>query len=49
MSKPLQEFHEFTRDECAEAFNVAPVPGGTITIPHLRGVVTTLDEVEALA
>lgn len=38
-----------TRDEFFEAFNVALVVGGSITIPHLRRAVDTLDEVERLA
>src|SRR5687768_4107939 len=38
-----------TREECYEAFNVALVVGGSITIPHLRRAVATLDEVEAQA
>ncbi|MGE5243254.1 MAG: carboxymuconolactone decarboxylase family protein [Betaproteobacteria bacterium] len=37
-----------TREEFLEAFNVALVVGGSITIPHLRRAVATLDEVEAL-
>ena len=37
-----------TRDEFFETFNVALVVGGSITIPHLRRAVATLDEVEAL-
>jgi len=35
-----------TRDEFLEAFNVALVVGGSITIPHLRRAVATLDEIE---
>ena len=38
-----------TREEFFEAFNVALVVGGSITIPHLRRAVASLDEVEALA
>ena len=38
-----------TRPEFLEAFNVALVVGGSITIPHLRRAVATLDEVEGLA
>ena len=38
-----------TRDEFFEAFNVALVVGGSITIPHLRRAVATLDDVEAMA
>jgi AhpD family alkylhydroperoxidase len=37
-----------TRDEFLEAFNVALVVGGSITIPHLRRAVATLDEIEGL-
>jgi AhpD family alkylhydroperoxidase len=37
-----------TREEFLEAFNVALVVGGSITIPHLRRAVATLDEVEGL-
>jgi AhpD family alkylhydroperoxidase len=37
-----------TRPEFLEAFNVALVVGGSITIPHLRRAVATLDEVEGL-
>lgn len=37
-----------TRPEFLEAFNVALVVGGSITIPHMRRAVATLDEVEAL-
>ena len=36
------------RDEFFEAFNVALVVGGSITIPHLRRAVDMLDEVEKL-
>jgi AhpD family alkylhydroperoxidase len=38
-----------TRPELLEAFNVALVVGGSITIPHLRRAVATLDEVEGLS
>ena len=37
-----------TREEMLEAFNVALVVGGSITIPHLRRAVATLDEVDAI-
>lgn len=37
-----------TREELVEAFNVALVVGGSITIPHLRRAVATLDEIEAM-
>lgn len=37
-----------TRDEFFEAFNVALVVGGSITIPHLRRAVATLDEAEQM-
>jgi hypothetical protein len=37
-----------TRPEFLEALNVALVVGGSITIPHLRRAVATLDEVEGL-
>lgn len=37
-----------TRDEFFESFNVALVVGGSITIPHLRRAVATLDEIEGL-
>lgn len=36
-----------TREEFFEAFTVALVVGGSITIPHLRRAVATLDELEA--
>lgn len=36
-----------TRPELLDAFNVALVVGGSITIPHLRRAMQTLDEVEA--
>lgn len=35
-----------SRAELLEAFNVALVVGGSITIPHLRRAVATLDEIE---
>jgi AhpD family alkylhydroperoxidase len=35
-----------TRPEFLEAFNVGLVVGGSITIPHLRRAVATLDELE---
>ena len=35
-----------TREEFLEAFNVGLVVGGSITIPHLRRAVATLDELE---
>jgi AhpD family alkylhydroperoxidase len=38
-----------SRAEFLEAFNVALVVGGSITIPHLRRAVATLDEVEAMS
>lgn len=38
-----------TREEMLETFNVALVVGGSITIPHLRRAVATLDEVEAMS
>jgi AhpD family alkylhydroperoxidase len=38
-----------SRPEFLDAFNVALVVGGSITIPHLRRAVATLDEVEGLA
>lgn len=37
-----------TREEFFEAFNIALVVGGSITIPHLRRAVATLDEVEQM-
>ena len=37
-----------TREECYEAFNVALVVGGSITIPHLRRAAEMLDEVEKM-
>ncbi len=37
-----------TRAEFLEALNVGLVVGGSITIPHLRRAVATLDEIEAL-
>ena len=44
--RPLPE-EGVTRDEFFEAFNVALVVGGSITIPHLRRAVATLDGLEA--
>jgi AhpD family alkylhydroperoxidase len=38
-----------TPAELLDAFNVALVVGGSITIPHLRRAVATLDEVDGLA
>jgi AhpD family alkylhydroperoxidase len=38
-----------TRPEFLEAFNVALVVGGSITIPHLRRAVAALDEIEGLS
>jgi AhpD family alkylhydroperoxidase len=35
-----------TREEMFEAFNVALVVGGSITIPHIRRAVATLDELD---
>jgi AhpD family alkylhydroperoxidase len=37
-----------TREEFFETFNVALVVGGSITIPHLRRAVATLDDVEQM-
>ena len=37
-----------SRPEFLESFNVALVVGGSITIPHLRRAVATLDELEGL-
>jgi len=37
-----------TRPEFLESFNVALVVGGSITIPHLRRAMATLDELEDL-
>lgn len=37
-----------TRPEFLEAFNVGLVVGGSITIPHLRRAVATLDEIEGV-
>jgi AhpD family alkylhydroperoxidase len=37
-----------TRAELFEAFSVALVVGGSITIPHLRRAVAALDEIEGL-
>ncbi len=38
-----------TRDEFLEALNVGLVVGGSITIPHLRRAVATLDELDEQA
>jgi AhpD family alkylhydroperoxidase len=38
-----------TRPEFLDAFNVALVVGGSITIPHLRRAVATLDDVEGMS
>ena len=38
-----------TRAEFLDAFNIGLVVGGSITIPHLRRAVATLDEVEGIA
>ena len=38
-----------TRPEFLEAFNIGLVVGGSITIPHLRRAVATLDEIEDAA
>lgn len=38
-----------TRPEFLEAFNVGLVVGGSITIPHLRRAIATLDEIEGAA
>lgn len=38
-----------TEPEFLEAFNIALVVGGSITIPHLRRAVATMDDVFALA
>ena len=38
-----------SRPEFLEAFNVALVVGGSITIPHLRRAVATLDDVETMS
>jgi len=38
-----------TRPEFLEAFNIGLVVGGSITIPHLRRAVATLDEIEGAA
>jgi AhpD family alkylhydroperoxidase len=35
-----------TRPEFLDAFNVGLVVGGSITIPHLRRAIATLDEIE---
>jgi hypothetical protein len=45
MSERLQEFREFREKMTV---NVALVVGGSITIPHLRRAVATLDDVEQL-
>lgn len=37
-----------TREEFFDAFNVALVVGGSITIPHLRRAVDMLDQVETM-
>ena len=37
-----------TRPEFFDAFNIALVVGGSITIPRLRRAVATLDDVEGL-
>lgn len=37
-----------TRPEFLEALNVGLVVGGSVTIPHLRRAVATLDELEGL-
>lgn len=36
-----------TREELLEAFNIVLVVGGSITIPHIRRAVETLEEIEA--
>jgi AhpD family alkylhydroperoxidase len=36
-----------SREELLEALNIALVVGGSITIPHLRRAVATLDELDA--
>ncbi len=38
-----------TRPEFLEAFNVGLVVGGSITIPHMRRAIATLDEIEELS
>lgn len=38
-----------TREEFLDALNVGLVVGGSITIPHLRRAVATLDELDAMA
>jgi len=38
-----------TRAEFLEAFNVGLVVGGSITIPHMRRAIATLDEIEGLS
>lgn len=37
-----------TRAEFLETFNVGLVVGGSITIPHLRRAIATLDEIEGV-
>ncbi len=37
-----------TRDEFLEALNVGLVVGGSITIPHLRRAISTLDEIDEM-
>jgi AhpD family alkylhydroperoxidase len=37
-----------TRAEFLDAFNVGLVVGGSITIPHLRRAIATLDEIDGL-
>jgi len=37
-----------TRDEFLEALNVGLVVGGSITIPHLRRAIATLDEIDEM-
>jgi hypothetical protein len=37
-----------SREEFFETFNVALIVGGSITIPHVRRAVATLDEVEGM-
>ena len=38
-----------SRPEFLDAFNVALVVGGSITIPHLRRAVAALDEIEGMS
>lgn len=38
-----------TREEFLDALNVGLVVGGSITIPHLRRAVATLDDLDAMA